>query len=68
MVWSKNFENDRDGAVQWSGRRMVRVVEVQTILSLSIRFESVAYSEIFSPFSFISRINYGDLVIGLSWN
>ena len=29
-----------------------------------IRFESVAYSVIFSPFSFISRINYGDLVIG----
>ena len=29
-----------------------------------IRFESVAYSVIFSPFSFISCINYGDLVIG----
>ena len=64
-VWSKDtFEKESDHTVQGAGRRMVRVVAVQINLSLSIRFESVAYSVIFSPFSFISRINYGDLVIG----
>ena len=35
-VWSKDtFEIDSDRAVQWSGRRMVRVVAVQIIFSVA---------------------------------
>ena len=64
-VWSKDtFEKESDHTVQGAGRRMVRVVAVQINLSGRIRFESVAYSVIFSPFSFSSCINDGDLVLG----